>query len=110
MEKKLFIESIESLKKQYEYDIEVSKKLSEVFPNAFDANLLYDNHFINNALMKVLQVENNDLELCEHGQSWIEYFCFELDFGAKYKAGMVKDKGKDIDFSDAGKLWDYLNR
>lgn len=109
MTRKLFIESIEALKKQYGYDIEVSKNLAKAFPNAFDANLLPENHFISNALMKVLQVENNDLELCEHGQSWIEYFCFELEFGYKYKSGMITDKGENIDFSDSGKLWDYLN-
>ena len=109
MTRELFIESIEALRKQYEYDNEFAKKLSQVFTNAFEASLLPENHLINNALMKVLQVENNDLELCEHGQSWIEYFCFELDFGVKYKDGMITDKGKNIDFSDSGKLWDYLN-
>jgi len=109
MERKLFIESIKALENQYKNDIEVSKNLAKAFPNAFDANLLPDNHFVNNAIMKVLQVENNDTELCEHGQSWIEYFCFELDFGRKYKKGMIKDNSKNIDFSDAGKLWDYLN-
>ena len=109
MTRELFIESIEALKKQNEYDNKFAKKLSEVFTSASEANLLPENHFINNALMKVLQVENNDSELCEHGQSWIEYFCFELDFGVKYKDGMITDKGKTIDFSDSGKLWNYLN-
>ena len=110
MKRELFIESIEALKKQYEYDVEVSKNLAKAFPNAFNANLLPENHFVNNALMKILQVENNDLELCEYGQSWIEYFCFELEFGVKYKKGMVTtDKGKNIDFSNSGKVWDYLN-
>lgn len=109
MKRKIFIESIDAIKQQYQYDVVVSKKLAEVFPNASDLDLLPDNHLINNALLKVLQVENNDLELCEYGQSWIEYFCFELDFGAKYKEGMITDKGKNIDFSDSHKLWDYLN-
>ena len=107
MKKELFIASIEALKKQYEYDIKIAKKLSEAFPYAFEANLLYDNHFVSNALIKVLQVENNDLE---HEESWIKYFCFELDFGAKFKIGMVEANGQNVDLSDAGKLWDYLNR
>jgi hypothetical protein len=109
MERELFIESIKALKNQYEYDNEFAKKLSQVFTNAFEANLLPENHLIRNALMKILQVENNDLELGDYGQSWIEYFCFELDFGVEYKDGMITDKGKNIDFSDSGKLWDYLN-
>lgn len=109
MIKELFIESIEAIRKQYEKDIEVSKNLSKVFPNAFQSNLLPDNHILNNAIIKILQVENNDFELCEYGQSWIEYFCYELDFGKKFKIGMVKKDGKDIDISDSGKLWEFLN-
>lgn len=39
----------------------------------------------------------------------ISYFCWELDFGHKWKPGMVTDKnGDDIDFSTAEKLYDYL--
>ena len=109
MTRELFIESIKALENQHKHDEQVSENLGKVFTNAFTPNLLPDNHFVTNALFKVLQVENNDLELCEHGQSWIEYFCFELDFGSKFKMGMVTDRGKNIDFSDSGKLWDYLN-
>lgn len=41
----------------------------------------------------------------------LSYFCWELDFGKKWKPGTITDKdGNDIDFSDAGKLYDYLTR
>ncbi len=39
----------------------------------------------------------------------IDYFIYELDYGRKYEPGMINDeKGNDIDFSSAGKLYDYL--
>ena len=110
MEKKLFIKSIEAIKKQYEYDNKIAIQFSKIFPNAFAANLLPNNYLINNALIEILQIENNDLELCTTGQSWIEYFCFELNFGAKYKSGMVTKNGKNIDLSNSGMLWELLNK
>lgn len=103
--KELFIETIEAIKKQYEHDINCSKIIGKVYPNAFKANLMYENHYIMNQLVKLLQVAYND----ETEYSMIEYFMWELDFGNKndtlsaYRA----DKSK-IDLSDAGKLYDYL--
>ena len=39
----------------------------------------------------------------------ISYFIYELDYGKRYKHGSVTDAdGKDIDFSIAEKLYDYL--
>ncbi len=39
----------------------------------------------------------------------IDYFIYELDYGRKYEPGVIKDENnQDIDFSTAGKLYDYL--
>ena len=39
----------------------------------------------------------------------IDYFIYELDYGRKYESGMITDENeKDIDFSTAEKLYDYL--
>jgi hypothetical protein len=39
----------------------------------------------------------------------IGYFIYELDYGRKYAPGMIKDENnQDIDFSTAGKLYDFL--
>lgn len=39
----------------------------------------------------------------------IDYFIYEIDYGRKYKPGMITDdNGKDIDWSSAEKLYDYL--
>ena len=109
MDKKLFVESIEAIKKQVQLDIEVAKHLGKAFPDAFEANLLPKNHFLQNALIKVLQAEMNDLELCEYGQSWIEYFCFDLNFGEENYRLKVYSEGKEIPMSNASELYDFLN-
>ena len=110
MKRETFTEAIEAIAQQIKYDIDVSKKLGKAFPNAHTANLLPDNHFVSNALMKVLQEEMNDTELCEHGTSWIEWFCFETDFGNESWRLKAYNKDKTvIPMSNAGELYDYLN-
>lgn len=51
----------------------------------------------------------NDTKNCEMGQSWIEYFCWTLDFGQENYRLKVTDNGKNIPMSNAGELWDFLN-
>lgn len=51
-------------------------------------------------LKEIMQDEGDD----------ISYFCWELGFGTNWKPGMIVDKnGRDIDFSTAEKLYDYLD-
>lgn len=110
MKKETFIEAIEAIASQIRFDIEVSKKLGEAFPNAHTANLLPDNHFVSNALMKVLQEEMNDNEVCKYGQSWIEWFCFETDFGNEsYRLQAFDENKQPIKMDNAGDLYDFLN-
>ena len=109
MNKELFIEAIDAIQQQCKLDSEVSKHLSKAFPDAFEANLLPRNHFLQNALIHVLQVEMNDLQLCEYGQSWIEYFLWELNFGHENYRLKVTKNGKEIKMSNAAELYDFLN-
>jgi hypothetical protein len=109
MDKQLFIESIEAIQQQCEFDIEVSKNLGKAFPDAFDANLLPNNHFLQNALIKILQTEMNDLENVECGASWIEYFCWELNFGQENYRLKVYTNGKEVPMSNADELYYFLN-
>ena len=104
MNKELFIEAIEAIQKQVELDIEVSKHLGKAFPEAFEANFLPRNHFLQNALLHVLQVEMND----DNSKSWIEYFLWELNFGKENYRLKVTDNGKNIPMSTASELYDYL--
>lgn len=105
LSRELFIETIEAIKKQYEHDINCSQIISKVYSNGFEANLMYENHYIMNQLVKLLQVAFND----ETEHSMIEYFLWELDFGDKNSklSAYRKDKSK-INLSTAGHLYDYL--
>lgn len=40
---------------------------------------------------------------------WISYFCFEMDFGRKWKPGTIAGRdGTDLRLSSAEELYDYL--
>ncbi|MBC7382805.1 MAG: hypothetical protein H7296_07385 [Bacteroidia bacterium] len=102
--RELFVEMINEIEKQYEYDRKCSDAFKVILPNDYVSN--YDNHWLQNQLLKVLQIAMNDNDK----NSWIEYYLWELDFGKKYKVGCASNKdGSPIDLSDAGRLWDYLN-
>lgn len=48
-------------------------------------------------------------EIYPHSVGDIEYFCWELDFGAKYTSGCALDEDdRECDFSSIESLWVYL--
>lgn len=103
--KKLFVETINCLKKQWAYDDKATRALEKVF----DAEIFtgYKTHYVTNQLLHILQVAMND----NRTDSWIEFFVLDLEFGKKYKKGCATDENdKNIDLSSAGKLWDFLNK
>ena len=105
MNKELFVETIEKLRDQYDYDSACAETLAKVYKEAYSANLLYDNHRLTNQIIKILQIQMKD----ENKNSWIEFFMWELDFGRKNAGSSAWRKdGSVIDLSDAGKLYDYL--
>lgn len=103
MDKTLFCDSLRALRAQYEHDRLWGETLASLFPNERLFGI-YDNSKVNNALLHILQLEMNDA--CK--DSWIEYFCFELDFGAKYREGCASQYGKNIDLSSPETLYDHL--
>lgn len=109
MKKELFIEAIEALEKQVEFDTEFSRHMGNAFPDAFRENLFPKNHFLQNAVIHVLQAEMNDIELCEYGQTWIEYFLWELNFGKENHRLKVTVNGNEIPMSNAAELYDFLS-
>ncbi len=101
----LFIETINEIKKQYDHDNKCYEAYKVIFADDYVSG--YDNHWIQNQLIKLLKVALND----DHKDSWIEYFLYELDFGKKYKRGCATDvDGTIINISDAGHLYDYLTK
>ena len=103
MKKELFIESIEAIKKQMEHDDKFAKTIGKAFPEAHKGTLTPDNHFLSNALLKLLMVEFYD----NHHNSWIEYFIYEKDFG-KRKELTVKKAGEIIPLDTADDLYNLL--
>lgn len=101
MKRETFIKAIEAIKKQLNHDTKVSEKFGEVFPNAFNADLMPDNHFLLNALIDVLGDEID-------GDGWIEWFCFEADFGVK--AEVLDENKQPVKMTNAGDLYDFLNK
>jgi hypothetical protein len=96
--KELFIETINAVEIQHRHDQKCSKAFSVILPN--DHTSYYDNHHLQNQLVKLLQIAMND----DHAHSWIEYFIWELDFGLKWKEGKLTLDGKDYKLDSAEKL------
>ena len=101
--KELFIETINEIEKQHRHDSKCSEAFRVILPNDYISN--YANHWLQNQLVKVLQIAMND----NYKHSWIEYYMWELDFGSKYYKGCVKIQGKDFELKTASDLWDLLN-
>lgn len=101
--KELFVETINEIEKQHRHDSKCSEAFKVILPNDYTSN--YDNHWLQNQLVKVLQIAMND----NHKDSWIEYYMWELDFGRKWKKDSVKVKGKNFKLQNAYDLWDLLN-
>lgn len=110
MKRDLFIKTLEALEEQMKHDISVSEKLGEAFPNAHSANLLPDNYLLHNIIIEILQESMNDKNIAPNiGHSWIEYFCYELNFGSENYRLLVYDEDKNIiPMSNAGELYDFL--
>lgn len=105
IEKKHFIELIEALGKQADHDARCNEAFAVILPNDLSPTG-YDNHYLTNAIMKVLQEATGDT----NAHSWIEYYCYDLDFGRKYKDGCATDKdGLSIPLNTPEDLWNLVN-
>lgn len=101
--KELFIETIGELEKQKIHDRKCSNAFKVLLPHDYTSG--YDNHLLQEQLIKLLKVLTND----NHKDSWIEYFIWELDFGRLYKDGCVTILDKKVSLKTASDLWDLLN-
>ncbi len=101
--KDLFIETINEIENQYNHDRKCSDAFKVILPN--DYTSCYDNHYLQNQLMKILKIAMDD----NNKDSWIEYYMWELDFGKKWKKGYITSDGKDVKLRNVSDLWDLLN-
>lgn len=101
--KEFFCSAILALKEQREKDHLFAEKLSELFPLCCSANMLYDNNILEKNLINLLKSAMNDKS------DWIEYYCDELDFGAKNKELKVFDRDiKEIPLTTPEDLYNLL--
>jgi hypothetical protein len=100
----LFVDSIEAIRKQYDHDTQFGAVIEKAFPES--AITPYKNHFLQNALVRILQEAMNDSDV----KSFIEFFMWELDFGRKYKDKTVQVHGKIYSLDSVKDLWDILSK
>lgn len=91
-------------------DVEVTYKYQENLNNFFKKNNVEGYIFQPDCVatvLRLLHVFFND----EDKEEWIEYFCFELNFGKKWEPGIVKDEnGADIILQTPEDLYNVLQR
>jgi hypothetical protein len=101
--KELFIETMERIKAQFDYDEKCHAAFSVILPNDFISG--YDNSILMNQLLKLLRIAFND----DDKDSWIDYYIWELDFGTKYESSCGKNKdGTLIYLRNNDELYDFL--
>ncbi len=100
--KQLFIDTIYQIEYQYIHDKKCSDAFKTILPNDYISQ--YDNHRLQNQLIKILKIATNDNQ--EH--SWIDYYIYELEFGNKWKPGNVEIKNKSVRLKTPSDLWDLL--
>ena len=98
--KEYFNEIMESIKKTYKYQ----EGLNDYFSKNGVDGYIYQPDCID-TLIKLLHNVFGEKDINER----ISYFCFELDFGRKYKEGLVKDEfGKNITLETYDDLYTLL--
>lgn len=101
--KELFVETMNILHEQYKHNRKCSEAFGVILP---DTMVCYTGgEKVETQLIKILKLAMVD----NIKHSWIEYFIYELEFGAKYRKGCASRKdGSFIDLTDSSKLYDYL--
>lgn len=101
--KKCFIGLLEALKKQMSIDNKCHDAFRMILPES--SGTWYNNSVLTDAVINALVALSGDKDK----DDWILYFVYDLNFGAKYKEGMVKDKdGSIINISTESKLYDFI--
>ena len=99
LSKDLFIEIMEDVKQTYDFQNGLNNYLRK---NGADG-YIYPPDCVCATLKLLHYIFEKDVD------EWISYFCFELDFGRKYKDGNVLDKdGKCIPLETFDDLYNLL--
>lgn len=99
IDKKLFIEVIEDAKTTDDYQNWLNSQLRK---NGADGYIFQPNCV--DSVIKLLHFYFKEYDT----DDMISYFCFELDYGRKWKSGMVERDNKDIVLATSEDLYNYL--
>lgn len=98
--RELFTEIIEEIQKTYDYQEGLNKYFEK---HGVDGYIYQPDCMC--ATIKLLHYIFGEKDINE----WISYFCFELNFGRKYKDGAVlDDNGKNISLATSNDLYNLL--
>ena len=96
-----------ALEAQAEKDRRNGQLMRQVFPEA--CGMQYDNALLHEAIVEAIKREMDDTETDPDGQSWTDYFIYELDYGRKnddLKA--YNADGSEIPLATAADLYRFL--
>lgn len=103
VDKKVFISSLNSIKKQ----IDIDKKCNDAFKIILPESCIsgYNTDDLIRSYINLLKVCCNDTE------KWIEYFIFDLHFGeSKDLTEILIDKNTKIKIDTPEKLYDFMKK
>ena len=104
LKKQTFVEAINAIEKQQKENIIFAENMAKCFPNTNSSDFMGDTDFVTTALITVLK------ELYDIRNNWIEYFCWELDFGREnWRLKAYDENKKEIPFSTAEELFEFLS-
>ena len=107
MRQATFERLLAALEAQAEKDRRNGQLMRQVFPEA--SGMWYDNTLLHEAIVEALKREMDDTETDPDGQSWTDYFIYELDYGRKnddLKA--YNADGSEIPLATAADLYRFL--
>lgn len=102
VEKEVFVNILDKIVKQIEFDKDFSSKLQDLFPED-RIYIGYDNSNAIDAAIKALGELTGDQET-----DWISYWLWELNCGESYEIGYVTKDGKDIPLKTPEDLYNML--
>ena len=107
MRQATFEELLAALEAQAEKDRRNGQLMRQVFPEA--CGMQYDNALLHEAIVEAIKREMDDTETDAEGQSWTDYFIYELDYGRKnddLKA--YNADGSEIPLATSADLYRFL--
>lgn len=103
LSKDKFKRAIEHIKQHSDLEKGLCEALEAMSPDCYVSAFVYSKY---ETLVIDLMKEALGLDA---EVDWIEYFIYELEFGAKFKIGcVVEADGKAVDLSTPAALYDYL--